>query len=71
MKVINIGGILIADPYSDSNKNDAYKTPYPSQRRVTTAFCRCRQPLSSDIDERCPRCGWLICSACQSCGCDI
>ena len=35
-------------------------------------YCfKCGEKFSSSKSELCPKCGWLICSSCNSCRCDL
>ena len=35
-------------------------------------YCfKCGEEIDSQKSQQCPKCTWLICSSCNSCGCDL
>lgn|GEM_PF-1617894 len=39
------------------------------QTHRTTGCYECKSGLDNEIDLECPRCSWIICTGCGSCGC--
>ncbi|MDE6104590.1 MAG: hypothetical protein K2G38_02735 [Clostridia bacterium] len=49
-----------------NERNDGIFNP---MRKYKNVCFQCRENLDSQFDKFCPKCGWLICHNCGSCGC--
>lgn len=41
----------------------------PTEKHYDSVCWNCKETVDSDLNPRCPNCGWYICS-CGACGCD-